>query len=148
MHGSKVIDSLIDNLNQITMSKKLTIGFLTFYRKVEKNNANLRNLFFQNVKKQSYDVPECVDDVLAAIGLEGEQEFDCLIKMLNKFYELSHWRALVPCLEHLNKWKLTRNRLDRVIVFLMKLLLGMPCFLYDAVFLTFRHLILSSKKRL
>lgn len=73
LHGIKIIDNIIDNLNQLTMSKNLTIAFIRFYSKLEKvkEHANLRNLFFQNVKKQSYDIPECIEEILTCIGLEG-----------------------------------------------------------------------------
>jgi len=51
-------------------------------------------------------------------------------------------------LERLTFWKLTRGRADRLILFLMKIILVTPNFLLEAVCVAFRHLILSSRKRL
>lgn len=62
--------------------------------------------------------------------------------------EQSHWRSIQLMLERLSTWKLTRGRFDRIVLFLMKIILVTPNFLLEPVCLAFRHMILSSRKRL
>lgn len=62
--------------------------------------------------------------------------------------EQSHWRTIEQLLKSLPDWKLTRLRFDRITLFLMKLIVVSPSFLSEQVFLSFRHLILSSRKKL
>lgn len=62
--------------------------------------------------------------------------------------EQSHWRTIKLMLEQLSRWRLTRGRFDRMVLFLMKIILVTPSFLLEAVCMAFRHLILSSRKKL
>jgi len=62
--------------------------------------------------------------------------------------ELSRWRAIQLMLERLTFWKLTRGRMDRIVLFLMKIILVAPNFILELVCLAFRHLILSSRRKL
>jgi hypothetical protein len=62
--------------------------------------------------------------------------------------EQSHWRAIQLMLERFSGWKMTRGRFDRLVLFLMKIILVTPNFLFEQVCLAFRHMILSSRKKL
>jgi hypothetical protein len=70
------------------------------------------------------------------------------MKTLNKMLEQSHWRAIQSILLRIPEWKLSRGRLDRIVVSLTKILLVTPSFLNEAVFMAFRHIILCSRKKL
>lgn len=137
------------NITQLDFAnRRVAIAFLAFYSQLqEKFRPDLQPTFALILKKHNYDLSESVQPLLTALT-DCESDFDIYIKTLNRMLEQSHWRSIQLMLKQLPAWKLTRARFDRTVLFLMKIILVTPNFLLEAICLAFRHLILSSRKRL